>query len=89
MSNETEHVKDEEPCPKCVANIAMGFYFKVCKESLSGKLDCKDLSEQFVRGEISEDQVAEKIRDVARSDPELMEDLNEIERIRRTKKIEP
>lgn len=80
---------NEEPCPKCVTNITMGFLFKVCKESLSDKLDCKDLTERYLRGEITEDQVAEKIRDVARSDPELMEDLDEINRIRKTKKIEP
>jgi hypothetical protein len=67
----------------------MGFYFKICNESLSSKLDCKELTKRYLRGEISEDQVAEKIRAVARSDPELMEDLNEIERIRKTKKIEP
>ncbi len=81
--------ENKEPCPKCVTNITMGFLFKVCKESLSDKLDCKDLTERYLRGEITEDQVAEKIRDVARSDPELMEDLNEINRIRKTKKIEP
>ena len=67
----------------------MGFLFKVCKESLSEKLDCKDLSLRYLRGEISEDQVAEKIRHVAKNDPELMEDLNEINRIRKTKKSEP
>jgi hypothetical protein len=81
--------ENKESCPKCVTNITMGFLFKVCKESLSNKLDCKELSERYLRGEISEDQVSQKIRDVARNDPELMEDLNEIERIRKTKKIEP
>ncbi len=81
--------ENKEPCPECVTNIALGFLFKVCKESLSKKLDCKDLSERYLRGEISEDQVAEKIKDAARADPELMEDLNEIDRIRKTKRIEP
>ena len=81
--------KDEEPCPRCVTNVAMGFFFKVCKESLSNKLDCGELSKRYLRGELTEDQVAEKIKTVAQSDPELMEDLNEIDRIRRTKKIEP
>jgi hypothetical protein len=81
--------ESEESCPKCVTNIAMGFLLKVCKESLSNKLDCKDLTERYLRGEISEDQVAEKIKDVARNDPQLMEDINEIDRIRKTKKIEP
>jgi len=80
--------ENEKACPKCVTNIAMGFMFKVCKESLSDKLDCKDLSERYLRGEITEDQVSEKLRDVAKSDPELLEDLNEIERIRKTRKIE-
>lgn len=80
---------DEKPCPKCVTNIAMGFLFKVCNESLSKKLDCKGLSERYLRGEISEEQVAEEIRDVARNDPELMEDLEEINRIRKTRKIVP
>jgi hypothetical protein len=67
----------------------MGFMFKICHESLSGKLDCKDLTEQYIQGKISEDQVAEKIKDAARSDPELMEDVEEIDRIRKTRKIEP
>lgn len=67
----------------------MGFMFKICHESLSGKLDCEDLSERYLRGEITEDQVAERVKDAARADPELMEDLNEIDRIRKTKKIEP
>lgn len=81
--------KDEKPCPECVTNIAMGFMFKVCKESLSDKLDCKDLSLRYLRGEISEDQVAKQIQDAAKHDPSLTEDLNEIDRIRKTRKIEP
>lgn len=81
--------ENEKTCPKCVTNIAMGFLFKVCKESLSDKLDCKDLSERYLRGEITEDQVAEKIKDVAGHDSELMEDLNEIDRIRKTRRIKP
>ena len=81
--------ENEEPCPKCTTNITMGFLFKVCKDSLSNKLDCKDLTTRYLLGEITEDQVAEKIRDAARNDPELMEDLDEINRIRKTRKIEP
>ena len=81
--------ENEESCPECVTNIAMGFLLKVCKQSLSNKLDCKDLTERYLRGEITEDQIAEKIKDAARNDPELMEDINEINRIRKTKKIEP
>jgi len=80
--------ENKEPCPKCVTNIAMGFMFKVCKESLSDKLDCKDLSERFLHGELSAEQVAKEIKDAARDDPSLMEDLNEIDRIRKTKRIE-
>ena len=81
--------KDEEPCPRCVTNVAMGFLLKICKESLSDKLDCKDLGERFLRGEISEEQLAKQIKKVARDDSALMEDIEEIDRIRKTKKIEP
>lgn len=65
----------------------MGFFFKVCGESLSDKIDCQKLSGQYLRGEINADQVAEKIRATAGNDPELMEDLKEIDRIRRRGKI--
>jgi len=76
-------------CPKCVTNVAMGFFFKVCHESLSDKLDCKDLTERYARGELSPEQVAKEIKNAARDDPSLMEDVEEIDRIRRTRKIEP
>ena len=88
--DELQEVADrEKPCPKCITNIAMGFFFRICHESLSGKLDCKDLSERFLRGELSPEQVAKEIKDAARDNPELMEDVEEIDRIRKTKKIEP
>lgn len=76
-------------CPKCVANVAMGFFFKVCNESLSGKLDCKDLTERYIRGEISAEHVAKEIKNAAKDDPSLMEDVEEIDRIRKTKRIDP
>ena len=78
---------EDAPCPKCVNDISMGFFFKICKESLSDKVDCKKLSGQYLRGEITSDQIAEKILDAASNDPELIEDINEINRIRRTGKI--
>ena len=78
---------EEEPCPKCVADISMGFFFKVCKESLSEKIDCKTLSKQFLRGELTAEKVIEKIKAVAEDNPEVVSDLEEIERIRKTGKI--
>ena len=89
ISRLREMANHDKPCPKCVTNVAMGFFFKVCHESLSNKLDCKDLTERYNRGEISSEQVAKEIKDAARTDPELMEDLNEIDRIRKTRKIDP
>ena len=77
----------EKPCPRCVTNVAMGFFFKVCHESLSDKIDCKNLTERYIRGEINAEQVAKEIKDAARDDPSVMEDLNEIDRIRKAKKI--
>ena len=76
-------------CPKCVENVAMGFFFRICNESLSGKLDCKDLTERYIRGEINAEHVAKEIKNAARDDPTLMEDVEEIDRIRKTKKIDP
>lgn len=88
--DELREVADrEKPCPKCVTNVAMGFFFKVCHESLSDKLDCKDLTERYVRGELSPEQVAREIKDAARDNPSLMEDVEEIDRIRKTKRIDP
>jgi len=77
----------EKQCPKCISSVAMGFFFRICHQSLSDKLDCKDMSERFLRGELSAEQVAKEIKDAAKDDPELMEDLNEIDRIRKSKKI--
>lgn len=79
--------KAEEPCPKCVNNIALGFFFKVCKESLSDKIDCKKLSGQYLRGELDADQIAEKIKEAAGNNKALLEDIKEIDRIRKTGKI--
>jgi len=91
VKNDTSRLREvanyEKPCPKCVTNVAMGFFFKICNESLSGKLDCKDLTERYIRGELSPEQVAKEIKNAAKGDPSLMEDLNEIDRIRKTKKI--
>jgi len=81
--------KEEVPCPKCVNDISMGFFFKVCHDSLSDKVDCKKLSGQYLRGELNADQIAEKIREAAKNDESLLEDIGEIERIRKTGKIEP
>lgn len=93
VKNDTSRLREmanyEKPCPKCVTNVAMGFLFKVCHEALSDKLDCKDLSERFLRGELKAEQIVKEIKDAARDNPELMEDLNEIDRIRKTRKIEP
>ena len=79
--------KAEEPCSKCVNDIALGFFFKVCKELLSDKIDCKKLSGQYLRGEINADQIAEKIKAAAGNDKALLEDIGEIDRIRRLGKI--
>ncbi len=91
VKNDTSRLREmanyEKPCPKCVTNVAMGFFFKVCHESLSDKIDCKDLSERFIRGELSPEQVAREIKDVAKDNPSVMKDLNEIDRIRKSKKI--
>jgi len=78
---------EEAPCPRCVNDISMGFFFKICKESLSDKVDCKKLSGQYLRGEINADQIAAKILEAAHNDPALTKDINEINRIRRTGKI--
>jgi len=79
--------EEDVPCPRCVKDISMGFFFKVCNESLSDKLDCKKISGQYLHGELNADQIAEKILDAASNDPELTEDINEINRIRKTGKI--
>ena len=85
--NMAKNKKENAPCPKCVNDISMGFFFKICKESLSDKVDCKKLSGQYLRGELNADQIAEKIKKAAENDKALLEDIGEIERIRRTGKI--
>jgi hypothetical protein len=78
---------EDAPCPKCVADISMGFFFKVCNDSLSHKINCKTLNKQFLRGELTSEKVIEKIKAAAQDDPEVTSDLEEIERIRKTGKI--
>jgi len=87
MKKNKVKAEDDESCPQCVADISMGFFFKICKESLSDKVDCKKLSGQYLRGELDADQIAEKIREAAKNDESLLEDIGEIERIRKTGKI--
>ncbi|MCJ7633422.1 hypothetical protein MUP77_13675 [Candidatus Bathyarchaeota archaeon] len=93
VNDETKRLRKmvnwEKPCPKCVTNVAMGFFFKICNESLSDKLDCNDLTERYIRGEINAEQIVKEIKDAARDDSSLMEDLNEIDHIRKTKRIDP
>lgn len=93
VKNDTSRLREvanyEKPCPKCVTSVAMGFFFRICHQSLSDKLDCKDLSERFLRGELSPEQVAKEIKNAAKDDPSLMEDVEEIDRIRKTKRIDP
>ncbi len=80
---------EDAPCPKCVNDIALGFLFKICNTSLSDKIDCKTLSKQYLRGELNADQIAEKIKEAAGNNKALLKDIKEIERIRKTGKIEP
>ena len=79
--------EEDVPCTRCVNDISMGFFFKICKESLSEKVNCKQLSGQYLRGELNADQIAETILDAASNNPELTDDINEINRIRKTGKI--
>ena len=53
----------------------MGFFFRICNESLSGKLDCKDLTERYIRVEINAEHVAKEIKNAARDNSSLMEDV--------------
>ena len=79
----------EEPCPKCVVATAMGFMLNICGESLSDKIDCEKLSGKYSRGEISSNQVVRKIKRAARNNPEVLEELNDYDRMRKSGKIEP
>ena len=79
--------KKQETCPRCINDVALAFYFEICRQHLSSKLDCKKLSGQYLRGEITVDQVAKKVREAATNDPELVNELDEIERIRKTGKL--
>ncbi len=78
---------DDAPCPQCREAITTGFLFNICEESLSDKLDCKNLTDQYLRGELNADQIAEKIKEAAGNNKTLLKDLNEIEHIRKSGKI--
>lgn len=74
----------KQPCPACTNAITMGFFFKVCKESLSDKINCKELSKQLLDGEVTPEKVIEKIKEAAKNNTSALEDIKEIEEIRRT-----
>jgi len=77
----------DDHCPKCRDAITTGFLFKICDESLSDKVDCKSLTDQYLRGELDADQIAEKIKEAVGNDKALLKDLKEIEHIRKTGKV--
>ena len=79
--------KENKPCPQCKDAITTGFLFNVCEESLSDKLDCKSLTDQYLRGELNADQIAEKIKEAAGNDKAVLKDLKEIEYIRKNGKL--
>lgn len=81
--------KDKVECPKCVVDVGIGFFLKICHDALSDKIDCGKVTEQFSKGEISTDQLIQQIKDAAKNEPEILADLEEIDRIRKTGKIEP
>ena len=73
-------------CPQCADAITMGFVFKVCNDSLSGKINCKELSNKLLRGELTAEKVIEKVKAAAEGNEEATSDLDEIETIRKTEK---
>jgi hypothetical protein len=73
-------------CPQCTNAITMGFVFKVCKDSLSDKINCKELSNKLLCGELTAENVIEKVKAAAEGNKEAINDLEEIEGIRETEK---
>ena len=73
-------------CPQCADAITMGFVFKVCNDSLSDKINCKELSNKLLRGELTAEKVIEKVKAAAEGNEEATSDLDEIENIRETEK---
>ena len=78
----------EKPCPKCMVDVATGLFLKICNDALSDKIDCGKVTEQFSKGEISTDQLFQQIKSAAKSKPDILADLEEIDRIRKTGKFE-
>lgn len=79
--------KENKPCPQCKDAITTGFLFNICKKSLSDKIDCKSLTDQYLHGELDADQIAKKIKEAAGNDKAILTDLKEIEHLRKKGKL--
>ena len=61
---------------------------KICKDVLADKVDCKELADQFNRGEITTLELIKRVKEAAKDEPEVRADLELVEEIVRTGKID-
>lgn len=78
----------EKECPKCYADVGIGLFLKICNDTLSHKINCKELREKFEKGEVSREELVGKIKGAAKDEPDLLDSLNEVERIMKTGRLE-
>ncbi len=79
-----EPKKEEEgDCPPCRLAVGAGMALNVCESVLKDKVDCKQLNEDFTEGRINEEQLFDKLGDIAvkAGAPHIKEDLDEIRRL--------
>lgn len=81
MSNEQ---KNKIECAQCAVDVGAGLYLRICNDLLSQKVDCEDLSAKFSTGKIGREELFTKIKEAAHDEPDVLADLEEIERLAKT-----
>ena len=69
---------EEDECPSCKVAVALGMAINVCRE-LKDKEICDELFKQVTEEQISPKQLFEKIKEIAKDNPEKIEILEYIE----------
>ena len=82
----SEEEKKEEECPECSLSIGLGMSINICKNAKEVDLDCDEIYDKVVKGEMSTEEGFAKIKEAFKDRPEhdrlelidkLMHNINE------------
>lgn len=69
---------DEDECPSCKVAVALGMAINVCRE-IKDKETCDDLFKKVTSEKISPKELFERVKQIAKDNPEKKEILEYIE----------